>query len=543
MTPEAEKIDVLICGSGSAGLCAAVWLARFGINYKILERRDGPLKIGQADGVQTRTVEIFDSFGIAEDLLKEAYHVLEVAFWSPDPQAVGGDDARGIKRTRSEADKETEISHQPHVILNQARLNALMMGELGAAPPVEYECEVKGVEVDEAAAKDPDAYPVRVTAVKDGKEKTYQAKYVLGCDGAHSIVRKSLGFKMVGDSTDAVWGVMDIYPRTDFPDIRKKCVINSAAGSILIVPREGDSMVRFYTELPEGTRVSDVSLESLQSHARKVFRPYAMDFAETFWWSAYAIGQRRADFFHRAHRVFLTGDACHTHSPKAGQGMNVSLQDGHNIGWKLGMVLRGLARPELIETYVLERERTATELIEFDRGFTKLFNSKYREENNISPRQVAEQFVKAGRYTAGQAVQYDPSAITAVGERDREIASNITVGMAFPSAQVVRFCDAKAMQLVKGMPADGRWYVVVFVGDITVVESEAQLKKVSVSLSKLTRLPSDLQYLRFLGRWNRLLNGSPLRGPTRTALLIGFWFLHLAGKRLNRRRSLSSSRP
>lgn len=282
---------------------------------------------------------------------------------------------------------------------------------------------------------------------------------------------------MVGDSSDAVWGVMDIYPRTDFPDIRKKCVINSGAGSILIVPREGDSMVRFYTELPAGTKVSDVSLESLQAHARKVFRPYSMDFAETFWWSAYAIGQRRADYFHRAHRVFLTGDACHTHSPKAGQGMNVSLQDGHNMGWKLGMVLRGLARPELVETYVLERERTATELIDFDRAFTKLFNSKYRQENHVSPQQVAEQFVKAGRYTAGQAVRYDPSAITVVTESD--IAANLTVGMAFKSAQVVRFCDAKAMQLVKAMPADGQWYVVVFAGNVSRPEVAERLKKVS----------------------------------------------------------------
>lgn len=171
MTPESETVDVLICGSGSAGLCAAVWLARFGIPYKILERRDGPLKIGQADGVQTRTVEIFDSFGIAEDLLKEAYHVLEVAFWAPDD--------KGIRRTRYAPDKETEISHQPHVILNQARLNALMMSQLGVKPPVEYETEVKGVEVDEIEAKNPDAYAVKVTAVKDGVEKRYKAKYVL----------------------------------------------------------------------------------------------------------------------------------------------------------------------------------------------------------------------------------------------------------------------------------------------------------------------------------------------------------------------------
>jgi 2-polyprenyl-6-methoxyphenol hydroxylase and related FAD-dependent oxidoreductases len=290
---------------------------------------------------------------------------------------------------------------------------------------------------------------------------------------------------MVGDSTDAIWGVMDVYPRTSFPDIRKKCVINSTAGSILIVPREGNSMVRIYAELPPGTKVSDVTLERLQSHARLVFRPYEVEFAETAWWSAYAIGQRLADRFHKDYRVFLTGDACHTHSPKAGQGMNVSLQDGYNIGWKLGMVLKGLARPELLRTYVLERERTARELIDFDRGFTKLFNSKYRAEHGITPKMVSEQFIKAGRYTAGQAIHYDESKITAVGTRDKEVATKITVGMKFPTAQVVRFCDAKAMQLINGMPANGQWYVVVFGGDIKKPETAASLQKVVLPSPKL----------------------------------------------------------
>jgi len=285
---------------------------------------------------------------------------------------------------------------------------------------------------------------------------------------------------MVGDTSDSVWGVMDVYVRTDFPDIRKKAVINAAAGNLLIIPREGDSKVRFYIELPSGTKVSDVTEKSLQDRASLIFQPYKMDFVETAWWSAYAIGQRLADFFHKDHRVFLTGDACHTHSPKAGQGMNVSLQDGHNIGWKLGMILRGLARPSMVETYVLERQRTATELIEFDRHFTQLFSSKYRQENGISPQQFAEGFVKAGRYTAGQSIQYDESEITKFGEgaKDGDIASKVVVGRRFPSAQVVRFCDAKAVQLVKGLPATGAWFLVVFGGDILDEESAKRLEKV-----------------------------------------------------------------
>lgn len=107
-----------------------------------------------------------------------------------------------------------------------------------------------------------------------------------------------------------------------------------------IIPREGGSLVRFYIQLPVGTVVKEVKLKDLHNQARQIFQPYNMEFAETVWWSAYAIGQRLADNFSKDNRIFLTGDACHTHSPKAGQGMNVSLQDGFNIGWKLAAVLQ-----------------------------------------------------------------------------------------------------------------------------------------------------------------------------------------------------------
>ncbi|OIW26221.1 hypothetical protein CONLIGDRAFT_466436 [Coniochaeta ligniaria NRRL 30616] len=474
----AEQVDVLICGSGSAGLCAALWLSRYGINYRVIEKRNGPLDVGQADGVQTRTVELFDAFNIAEDLLKDSYHVLELAFWvSPDQDGT-------IRRSHFAPDKETAISHQPHVILNQARLNKIIIGEIKRTGdfPIEYGTEVRTVEVDTERAADPEAYAVRVTAEKDGVPKEYAAKYVLGCDGAHSTVRRALGFKMLGDTSDAVWGVMDVFPRTDFPDIRKKVVIHADAGNLIIIPREGDALVRFYIELPGGTKVADVTLESLQAQARKIFSPYRMEIAETAWWSAYAIGQRLADFFTKSHRVFLTGDACHTHSPKAGQGMNVSLQDGYNIGWKLGAVLNGQAPASLLETYVSERQSTATELIEFDRYFTRLFSSKYRRENGISSEQFAEAFVKAGRYTAGQAVKYDQSAIISLNPEGKTLAKEVDIGMRFPTAQVVRWSDAKAMQLLKALPSICRWYVVVFAGDIKDAAAAARLDKVAAGL-------------------------------------------------------------
>lgn len=170
-----EKTDVVICGSGSAGLCAATWLARYGLKCKILERRDGPMKMGQADGVQCRTVEIFESFGISEELLREAYHVVEVTFWA-DQESPGS-----IRRTGRTADTQPGLSHQPHVILNQARINGLLIECMAKfnGQVVDYGVNVKDVRVDSATAGDPDAYPVTVVAEHREKEVVLEAKYAL----------------------------------------------------------------------------------------------------------------------------------------------------------------------------------------------------------------------------------------------------------------------------------------------------------------------------------------------------------------------------
>lgn len=185
----AEEFDVLICGSGSAGLCAAIWLARYGICFKMLEARDGPLRIGQADGVQCRTVEIFESLGIADALLKESYHVMEIAFWSACSKEgeVGGEQGV-IQRDYVGPDTEPGLSHQPHVILNQARVNEIMMDEVvrlsGNQNNVEYGRRVRDVTVVKEAEEDVQVslkLPYVKVAAEDrhGKSHVYRAQYVL----------------------------------------------------------------------------------------------------------------------------------------------------------------------------------------------------------------------------------------------------------------------------------------------------------------------------------------------------------------------------
>ena len=236
----------------------------------------------------------------------------------------------------------------------------------------------------------------RLDPSHEGQIETVKARYVVGCDGARSAVRKSIGRALHGDSANHAWGVMDVLAVTDFPDIRLKSLIQSASeGSILIIPREGGYLVRIYVELDKLDRRR--AGRKPQHHVRLPdrsgaadLRPYTLEVKEIAWWSVYEIGQRLCDKFDdvpeedvekRLPRVFIAGDACHTHSPKAGQGMNVSMQDSFNLGWKLASVLRERCAPRLLHTYSAERQAVAKELIDFDREWAQMLSGSSSEND------------------------------------------------------------------------------------------------------------------------------------------------------------------
>ncbi|MEP1933922.1 MAG: FAD-dependent monooxygenase, partial [Roseibium sp.] len=198
---------------------------------------------------------------------------------------------------------------------------------------------------------------------------------------------------------------------------------------------------------------------------------------------AYEIGQRLCDAFddvpdierdHRAPRIFIAGDACHTHSPKAGQGMNVSMADAFNLGWKLAAVLRGQVAPALLHTYSQERQAKAKELIDFDRDMARLFSTKLKNADEVA--QFQTYFKRHGRYTAGVETQYDLSIITGTTEH-QALATGMKVGMRFHSAPVIRLSDAKPMQLGHVLKADGRWRIFAFAGEGDVGQAGSDIVK------------------------------------------------------------------
>ncbi|GKY86629.1 FAD-dependent monooxygenase [Sinisalibacter aestuarii] len=475
--PLPEKVDVLIAGTGPAGLCLAAQLAQFPeIETMIVERDPRNISKGKADGINTRTMEMFQAFGFAEKVKRESYWVNQTNFWMPDPDNKGH-----IKRIGRVQDVADDSSEMPHILINQARLHQLFLDVMKNAPTrlePDYSLAVRDLTVDPTA----DEYPVTVTledtGVNWGQTHTVRANYVVGCDGARSAVRKAIGGELHGDAAHQAWGVMDILANTDFPDVRQKCLIASEnEGNILILPREGGYLFRMYVELSKlnpDERVAErgFTQDDMIAAANRIMAPYTIDVKEVVWWSIYEIGHRMTDRFDdvtegedRAPRVFTAGDACHTHSPKAGQGMNVSMQDTFNLGWKLAHVLQGRADARLLHSYSAERWAEAKRLVDTDHEWARIMSAPPGEsmlDEGGEPR-IVSQFKANLEFTGGLAVKYNESALIAPATH-QALATGEEIGRRFHSAPVVRVADAKQMQLGHVAEADARWRIYAFAG-------------------------------------------------------------------------------
>ena len=510
-----DRMDVLIVGSGPAGIAAHAQLAHFPqVVTRTVERRDGRLVLGQADGIQARSVETFQAFGFANAIMEEAYQITETDFWTPDP-----DNPDHIVRSGVTDDDPAGISEFPHLIVNQARVIDYFAEYARRGPAraeVDYGWEFIDLEVNEG-----EEYPVSVTLqrvsgyrgagivanatdVTEGETRVVRAKYVIGADGARSAVRRSIGGSLKGSASMHAWGVMDILAVTDFPDYRKKCIIHSKSGSILHIPREGNHLTRVYVDLgetPEGAsaQVRATPLEEIIRRANEIYAPYSLDVRDVPWHSVYEVAHRLTDRFDDAGtapdgkgRVFLMGDACHTHSAKAGQGMNVSMQDGWNLAWKLGYVLSGLAEDSLLATYSEERRVTAKNLIDFDLEWSTLMAKK--PEDFSSPRELEDFYVQTAEFPAGFMTQYTESMITNAPEH-QDLAPGFPIGKRFKSVLTTRVADAVDVHLGHHHRADGRFRIYAFAdasGDTLRAWAEWMLHHEDSPIRRFTPSGADL---------------------------------------------------
>ncbi|KAM7214406.1 phenol hydroxylase [Rhypophila decipiens] len=528
--------DQLIIGAGPSGLMAAAWMAHIGVKARIVDKRNTKIFSGQADGLQCRSLEIFDSLGFGDRAWKEAHHMIEICMWNPGQDGV-------IRRSDRIPDTIVGLSRFQQIVLHQGRIERFFLDNIkkysGDTIHVERGVLPESLEIDADKVDDDEAYPVTVklrtlseeeatpqqqitgskvadglfrsnlineddeadlikkSAARAGAAEIVHAKYVIGCDGARSWTRRALGFELVGEATDFIWGVMDIIPFTDFPDIRMRCAIHSAKnGSLMVIPRE-NKMVRLYIQLKEVTPDasgradrSKITPDIIFSAAQKILAPYKIDYEYCDWWTAYQIGQRVGTSFDAHNRVFLAGDAVHTHSPKAGQGMNVSMQDCYNLGWKVGLVAKGIAKRSILSSYQSERRQIAQDLIDFDHKFSRLFSGRPAKDvmdaEGVSMEEFKDAFLKGNMFASGLSVNYGPSTIVAKPgdaaeqedfEKKQALATGLPVGMRFNSFKVLNQADARPWHFQERLKADGRFRVVLFAGDILKLEQKARVDK------------------------------------------------------------------
>ena len=506
------EVDVLIVGCGPAGLTMARQLSEFtDITTCIVEQESGPLLFGRADGISCRTIEIMEAFNCSEMIVKESYQLKQNAFWEPDSAH-----PENIKRTHKIADARLGLSEFTHSIVNQARLHEILLeGMKNSVTHLvpHYSRRLLSVDMDSQVTQDLSAYPVTATFERSdegdaNKIETVRARFIIGTDGARSAVRKGMSIALEGDSANKAWGVMDVLVVTDYPDIRVKSFIQSKEnGAVMTIPREGGYLVRMYVELElldKGQRAADIQLteKDIIAKMQLIFSPYTVSVKEVAWWSIYEVGQRVADRFddrplnnaeNLIPRGFVAGDACHTHSPKGGWGLNTSLPDTFNLGWKLAAVLQGKSHPKLLQTYSPERRKVAQQLIEADKQLSKLVatspTAKQSEQQIKTDITDIEKFMaRQNGFVAGTAIEYFPSYIC-TGQENQTLATGFNIGQRFHSAEAIRVSDGRCQHLGHLNKADGRWRLFIFGSDQNPTDSTSDSAQLIHFLAKSESSP------------------------------------------------------
>lgn len=393
---------------------------------------------------------------IAEPLLRKGVKIYDIAFWKSTAE-------QPLYRTGR------EVHYPPVVDLLDPYILLVHQGMVEGI--FEDDLRERGTVVSRNTAfVDFDYTPMSIRPLTvncrqnvNHARKTFSTRYIVGCDGAHSKVRKCIpGATPVGSSTEAVWGVLDGVLDTDFPDIWSKVVIQSdALGSVLMIPRER-GLTRLYIELRPGSNEAvggeDTTQEFVQKRAQAIMQPYRLEWRNVEWFGRYKIGQRvAARFTDDEKRVFIAGDASHTHSPKAAQGMNTSMHDAWNLAWKLNFATRKLAKPSLLESYEQERQKIAKDLIDFDYEHANAFHDG-------DPAALAANFTKNVAFISGYGVSYDNNILNVPSKGYTR--GHLTPGFLLPPAKVTRYIDANPVDIQTDIPALGQFRIYIFTHNI-----------------------------------------------------------------------------
>ena len=511
-----EKYDIVIVGAGPVGLLLSTCLARWGYKIKHIDMRPEPTPTGRADGIQPRSLDLLRNMGLKRAIMAyEPAKVYEVAFWDPA--------SKGIQRTGTWASCPgfLDARYPFTTLLHQGLIERVFISDMAKYNvDVQRPWHITGFENN---GEDKE-YPVQVDiAHVNGEEKErVKAKYLFSGEGARSFIRAQLGVGITHkDPIAHVWGVMDGVVRTNFPDIKMKCTIHSDAGSIMVIPRE-DNMVRLYIQIASSTDADfdprkTATEKEVQEAAIKIMKPYDITWDRVEWFSVYPIGQGIADRYTLDERVFMGGDCCHTHSPKAGQGMNTAFLDAVNLAWKIHHVESGFADRSVLKSYESERKLIAENLLDFDSKYAKLFSTRQPSAGEVrgdiaegshksaEDNDFIKMFKESCEFTSGYGVAYNPNVLN--WSKDHAAKSPLFLSLAdktttqrtgriLTNSTVTRVSDANVVHLEQEVPLNGSYRIFLFGGKPqktkkAIADFAAGLAKKSSFYSAFSHLDAD----------------------------------------------------
>ena len=348
-------LPVLIVGAGPTGLTAAIELSRLGVDVRLVDKAATASTTSRALGVQARTVELLRPRGVADELLRLGNRVGTTTLHA------GGRRLAGIELHRMASEYNFIL------MLAQSETERLLAERLHQQG-VRVE---RGVEFESLVQDDERV----VVALRhgDGRREVLAASYVIAADGSHSPVRKALGLPFVGRALTQNYVLGDLHLSGGLPSDQLSIFLGPK-GFLAVFPM-GSGRFRFMATDPDGL-TGDAPEPALADIQRLYDRTAHVEakLHELNWSSRFRINSRHMTSL-RERRVFFGGDAAHVHSPAGGQGMNAGIQDMINLSWKVAMVQRGVARPELLDTYSSDRLPVIRELVAMTERATRVFNS------------------------------------------------------------------------------------------------------------------------------------------------------------------------
>ncbi|HYG79322.1 MAG TPA: FAD-dependent monooxygenase [Pyrinomonadaceae bacterium] len=345
---ERIKTDVIIVGAGPTGLSLACQLARYGVDFVLVEKNEGVTRFSKAIGVQARTLEIYEQMGLAQKAVERGAIAGRV-------RLLAGGEVRGEMRL---SDFGRDLTPYPYMLLLEQSKNEELLYEYlrGRGKDVLWKTELEGFSQDEAGVT------ARVKS-EDGQSQVITAQYLVGCDGARSPVRHGLGLTFEGSTFERLFYVVDARVDWELPhDAVQVCLAREVFTAFF--PMKGESRYRVIGTFPEGAdkEGGEVAYDEIERQIKRDAE-LQLEMSEVRWFSLYKVHSRRVNKFSEG-RCFVAGDAAHIHSPAGAQGMNTGIQDAYNLAWKLAFAVKGYAGEGLLETYNEERLENAKRLLE-----------------------------------------------------------------------------------------------------------------------------------------------------------------------------------